>query len=340
MIKRVVAAVLISTLATTLPSCVTPQRPTPAQSAIGASRSQSLAGLGYSPINLQKTPGDTRYSGKFLVNGQPVQLLIDSGANSTDLDERLTNKLGLDTNNSIEVISRGALGRPVTARVGLGALTAGDLTAAPFPFMIASRSERHTATSRYDGQLGLDALSGLGALVDLSNGRMWIPGPPENVSSGGYLRPLGPRKGLSFDTLKLKRTGRLPHLHVRSKWGNRQLTWVVDTGAEVTVLAKETADKLGIQTKPSRSRIIDAAGDQAKVETAVLDQVVFDRLVVQKFQVAVVPLGKVQRTFRDSRGRPIDGIIGMDFLENSSAMLDSSSKLLYVGPPGVAPQIF
>ena len=298
-------------------------------------RSSSLAALGYNPIDLQKSPGDTRYSGKFLVNGQPVRLLIDSGANSTDIDSRLSSRLGIQTNDAIKVVSRGALGRPVASQVGVGSLTAGSVTAAPFPFMIAPHSGRHTATSRYDGQLGLDALSGLGALVDLSDGRMWVPGPRSRAARGSRIRPLGRHKGLAFEALELNRTGKLPHLHVKSTWGPHELTWVVDTGAEVTVLAQETAQRLGIPTQPSRSRIIDASGDQAPVEIAVLDQVIFKRLVVQKFQVAVISLDKVQRSFRDSRGRPIDGIIGMDFLEESGALLDSSSQLLYVGPPGI-----
>lgn len=296
--------------------------------------------MGYKSLPLLKTSGDTRYSGKFLVNGQPVQLLIDSGANSTDLNAKVSTKLGLETNDSIEVVSRGALGRPVSAQVGLGSLTAGGLTASPFPFMVAQHSDnRHTATSRYDGQLGLDALSGLGILIDLAGGHMWIPGPNAPLTRDGLIRPLGRRNALAFDALPLRQTGRLPHLHVRSRWGSQELTWIVDTGAEVTVLAKETADKLGIPTRPSRSRIIDASGDEAKASVAILDQVIFNRLVVQKFQVAVVPLAEVQRSFKDDRGRPIDGIIGMDFLEESSSLLDSSSKLLYVGQsPQQAPR--
>lgn len=337
MLSRLVILPLLSAFALLLASCVSP--PAAQRNPATVQRSQSLATLGYSPIELQKFPGDARYSGEFLVNGAPVRFLIDSGANSTDLDARLSKKLGIKTDNSIEVVSRGALGRPVSARVGLGSLTAGSVTASPFPFMIAPHTDRQTATSRYDGQLGLDALSGLGALIDLSNGLMWVPSHRSHMTPGSPIRPLGRHKGLAFDTLPLRRTGKLPHLHVKSTWGKHELTWVVDTGAEVTVLAQETADKLGIPTQASRSRIIDASGDQAKVGIAVLDAVVFNRLVISKFQVAVIPLGKVQRTFRDSRGRPIDGIIGMDFLEETSALLDSSSRLLYVGPPGAAPNV-
>ena len=192
MLSRLAILPLLSAFVLLLASCASP--PAAHRNPAIAQRSQSLATLGYSPIELQKLPGDSRYSGEFLVNGAPVRFLIDSGANSTDLDARLSKKLGIKTNNSIEVVSRGALGRPVSARVGLGSLTAGTVTASPFPFMIAPHSDRHTATSRYDGQLGLDALSGLGALVDLSNGKMWVPSHQSHMTPGSQIRPLGRHK--------------------------------------------------------------------------------------------------------------------------------------------------
>ncbi|NNC89964.1 MAG: clan AA aspartic protease [Akkermansiaceae bacterium] len=300
---------------------------------LGDSRSTVLANAGYSPLRLQKTPGDTRYSGRFQVNGKPVQLLIDSGANSTDLDAGLARQLGIQPDRTLKVVSRGALGRPVTSKVGLGTLTAGQITAAPFPFMLAPTTTVHTATSRYDGQMGLDALSGLGALVDLDRGQLWLPSSRASNARPGSIRPLGPTSGLGFETLPLRPARRLPHLILESSWNGRRLTWVVDTGAEVSVLAEESAKALGIATARSASRIIDASGDRAEVRIAYLRNVVFNRLVVSEFQVAVTSLGAVRDNFRDRNGRPIDGIVGMDFLEESAALLDSASGLLYVGKP-------
>lgn len=296
-------------------------------------RETRLAGLGYEPVPLQKSSGDARYSGRFLVNGKTVRFLIDSGANSTDLDYELALNYGIRPERSVKVISRGALGRPVTSWVGMGALGAGHVTATPFPFMLAPAVDRHTATSRYDGQMGLDALSGLAALVDLQAGRMWIPGPRAHNARRGDIFALGHREGLGFDALRLERAGHLPHLLVECSYAGQRLTWVVDTGAEVTVMASETVEELGLRTTPSRSKIIDASGDRASVRSAVLHNVVFGRLVVSEFQVAATPLATIRRTFRDRYNRPVDGIIGMDFLEESGALLDTASRVLYVGDP-------
>ncbi len=296
-------------------------------------RAGRLVSLGYEALPLQKSSGDARFSGRFKVNGKGVRFLIDSGANSTDLDHKLAIEFGIKPEKSVKVVSRGALGRPVTSRVGLGALEAGYVTATPFPFMLAPSADRHTATSRYDGQMGLDALSGLAALIDLQSGQLWIPGPGARNAGRGEIHPLGKQEGLGFDALHLRRAGRLPHLLVESRYNGQRLTWVVDTGAEVTVMASETIERLGIRTTPSRSKIIDASGDRAPVRTAILHNVVFGRLVVSEFQVAATPLTTIRRTFRDRHGRPVDGIIGMDFLEESSALLDTASKVLYVGDP-------
>ena len=296
-------------------------------------RAHRLADLGYEPIQLQKTTGDTRYSGRFRVNGKEVRFLIDSGANSTDLDYELALSYGIQPEESLKVISRGALGRPVTSRVGLGALGAGHVTATPFPFMLAPPTERHTATSRYDGQMGLDALSGLAALIDLQSGKLWIPGPDAKNAGKGDILALGKQEGLGFDSLRLQQAGALPHLLVECKFRGERLTWVVDTGAEVTVMAAETVQRMGLKSSPSRSKIIDASGDRASVRSSVLHNVIFGNLVVSEFQVAVTPLATIRRTFRDRYGRPVDGIIGMDFLEESSSLLDTASKVLYVGDP-------
>ncbi len=298
-----------------------------------ALREKKLTSLGYTPLPLKKISRDTRFSGKFLVNGEPVDLLIDSGANSTDLDTNLAPRLKLRIDSSAQVISRGALGRPVTSSVGLGVLSAGPVSALPFPFMLANEPLGDTATSRYDGQVGLDALEALGALIDLGSGKMWVPRRPQGGSELQRIKPIGEKNDLGFNVLTLRPAKSLPHLVLESEWNGRLVTWIVDTGAEVSVLSAESARQLGLKTASSSARIIDASGDDTPARSATFTNVVFDRLVVTEFQVAVIPLPVVRKNFHDQNGRIVDGIIGMDFLESTGALLDAGSHLLYVGDP-------
>ena len=185
----------------------------------------------------------------------------------------------------------------------------------------------------YKRQLGIDALSGLASLVDLRIGNLWIPGPRAGNAFEVGITALGKQEGLGLHVLPLEPAGRLPHLLVKCRYENHRLTWIVDTGAEVTVMASESAKRLGIPSVASRSKIVDASGDRASVRTALLHNLLFGRLLVHEFQVAVTPLGPIRQTFRDRSGRPVDGIIGMDFLEKSSALLDTASQVLYLGSP-------
>jgi predicted aspartyl protease len=296
-------------------------------------REAQLTELGYTALPLRKISMDSRYSGKFLVNGKSVNMLIDSGANSTDLVNRLAPKLGLKVDQKTRVVSRGALGRPVQSQIGVGVLSAGPVSALPFPFMLATEDLGSTATSRYDGQIGLDALQALGALVDLRSGQMWVPGKDAVNARDRSVRPLGFQKGLGFAALRMRRARDLTHLVLESEWNGRLVTWIVDTGAEVSVLSATSARKLGLETRPSGSRIIDASGDNAPARAATFHNVFFDQLVLTEFQVAVIPLPVVRENFKDRSGRAVDGIIGMDFLESTGALFDAGSRVLYVGDP-------
>ena len=299
----------------------------------GSGRGASLRELGYSELPLSKLRGDARYSGVFGVNGRPVRLLIDSGANSTDINEPHATKVGLKPDSSVAVVSRGALGRPVKSRLGRGTFQIGPVWAEQFPFTISPASERRTATSRYAGQIGLDAMMASGSLIDIPRGTIWVP-PQERLSMEGRgARRLGPRQDLGLKAVGLRPAGRFPHLIVESRVMGQRMTWIVDTGAEVSVLAQRSFDRLGLPSQATNAKMIDAAGDRIRVRAAQLPSVDFPGMQIRPFELIVAPLKNVQQVFKDGKGRPVDGIIGMDFLEQSQSLLDPGSQLLYLGLP-------
>ncbi len=293
-------------------------------------RGAALRDLGYVPLPLDQLENDARFSHLFTIGNTPMRLLIDSGANSTDIDGRLADQAGVKRLKSISVVSRGALGRAVTSGYGRGVLRAGPVEVSNFPFTLAPGGGKPTATSLYAGQLGLDGLDAMSALVDVPRASLWVPGPRSSQARTGEKAPLGARENLGMKMLHLKRTGRLPHLLLEGRVAGQRTTWVVDTGAEVSVMAEESFRKFNLPSRSSPSRIIDASGDRVGIRTAVLENVMFDGVRVRKFEIAVAPLGKVRDVFLDDQGRPVDGIIGMDFLRGGRALLDSESRLLYL----------
>ena len=321
-----VRGVLLAMGALILTQCATPP---PAAAVQG--RESTLRQMGYVPLRLDKVSRDVRFSRKFGVNGMPMRLLIDSGANSTDIDGTLADHAGVKRSKSISVISRGALGRPVRSGYGRGTLRAGPVEASNFPFTLSPSDGRKTATSRYAGQLGLDGLNGLSGLVDVPRASLWVPGPNSAQARSGNNRPLGEVKNLGTKVLHLKRAGNLPHLLLTGMVNGRRTTWVVDTGAEVTVMGAESFKQFGLPSYKTDSNIIDASGDKVGIRMAELQNVYFDGVLVKRFHIAVAPMKAVREVFRDSSGRPVDGIIGMDFLTKGNALLDTKSRLLYLG---------
>ncbi|MFT6861769.1 MAG: putative aspartyl protease, partial [Akkermansiaceae bacterium] len=300
---------------------------------LNGSRAGALKKMGYVSVPLQKIRGDSRFSGVFQVNDQPMRFLIDSGANSTDVDQQLATEVGLVRDLAVKVITRGALGREVSSGRGYGKLQVGPMVAREFPFTIAPDPGKKTSTSSYAGQVGLDALSATGALIDIPSGRMWVPGPRSEVGSRRFPSVLGPRRGLGDKILRMGTAGRLPHLILSGTLNGTPVAWVVDTGAEVSVMAAESFEQFNFPSRATNSRMIDASGDRISLRQARLQNLTFGGVNVAVFDISIAPLGTVRQYFRDSTGRPVDGILGMDFLTTGSALLDSGSGLIYLGRP-------
>lgn len=296
-------------------------------------RDGRLTALGYDAVRMQKISGDARYSANFLVNGSPMRFLIDSGANSTDVDKNLAASVGLRPNSRVKVITRGALGREVKSSRGVGTLQVGAMISRNFPFTLAPSSGRKTSTSSYAGQIGLDALGATGTLIDIPAGILWVPGVKSERARSPMPVVLGPRPGLGDQALALGTAGQLPHLILRGTLNGRVVTWVVDTGAEISVMAEESFRRFGLPSRATNSRMIDASGDRVALRRARLQNLRFGNVNVAVFDISIAPLSIVQRYFRDSNGRPVDGILGMDFLNTGSALLDPGSGILYMGMP-------
>ncbi len=300
---------------------------------LGGQRAQIMKGMGYVAVPLQKISDDVRFSGLFQVNGEPLRFLIDSGANSTDVESKIASRVGLKRDHSIKVITRGALGREIKSGHGRGSLRVGPMHADNFPFTIAPSSSRETSTSSYAGQVGLDALDATGAMLDIPAGKMWLPGRLSKRASNGDPRPLGVRSGLGQKVLRMGRAGRLPHLLLHGSLNGKHTSWVVDTGAEISVMAAESFQRFGLPSQATNSRMVDASGDRVALRRAQLKNLQFDEVNIRTFDMAIAPLSEVREHFRDPSGRPVDGILGMDFLTNGEVLLDSGSRILYMGNP-------
>lgn len=96
---------------------------------------------------------------------------------------------------------------------------------------------------------------------------------------------------------------------------------IVDTGASLTVISKEVADRLGLNLtdKESTIAVTLADGSRIKAYPMILASVKVADLEVKNVKAAVL---------QNSQDTPEDGLLGMSFLENFVIRIDAKSNKL------------
>jgi hypothetical protein len=120
--------------------------------------------------------------------------------------------------------------------------------------------------------------------------------------------------------LKLKLDGKLAYVSSTLYFGGEQLTLeqvLVDTGSRGSVFAADLVRAVGIRPEGTdRIRRIYGVGGSEFVYSKRVNRLAVDDLSVDDFEIQVGALGY---------GFPLDGIIGMDFLLATRAVIDLDS---------------
>ena len=95
---------------------------------------------------------------------------------------------------------------------------------------------------------------------------------------------------------------------------------MVDTGASLTVISKNIADRLGINQKSVLGEIdaVVADGRVVKAKAILLDSIAVGKARVERSIVAVLPTSESK----------MDGLLGMSFLKNFVVQVDAKNDLL------------
>jgi clan AA aspartic protease (TIGR02281 family) len=100
---------------------------------------------------------------------------------------------------------------------------------------------------------------------------------------------------------------------------------VFDTGAEMTVLSRRTAESLGLQPGSRRPVRLQTVAAQVQAPVAVLSSVECGGMRQTNLPVAVLDV---------DLGRQVDGILGMDFLGNYTIRIDNEASRIVLKPKG------
>jgi len=320
---KVLSLIFTSSMLLFLVSCTTSL-----SSSNGTIREQTLTSKGYTAFRLNSYSGDTRYWSTLKVAKRPIRMLLDSGANSTDIDQKSANSIGLRQNTDFEVVSKGALGREIKSKLSVTELEYESQKINPFVIVI---NEGHSRGSvgKYDGQVGVDALVESAALIELSKKRIWMP---KNDIRGHNSYPLLQKDpGLGFDAIPLHHFNKYSHLILKGSYNGKSVNWIVDTGAEVSVIDSGSARKLGLSVQKTGRKMVDISGDTSDLGLAYATGLRFQNTTIARVPLAVADLSNVKKSFKAKDGTIVDGILGVDFLESSQALLDPRSKIIYLG---------
>ena len=112
------------------------------------------------------------------------------------------------------------------------------------------------------------------------------------------------------------------------------MVWLVDCGAERSLLRRETVNRLGIKESRSgqNTQLVDAGGERVSLGHVKLKNARWEAHTFRSFVVGVAPMGNLRR-LRLAGGGPVDGVLGLDFLERHRAIIDLSARALWVRLP-------
>ena len=120
--------------------------------------------------------------------------------------------------------------------------------------------------------------------------------------------------------MKIRLDGRLPFVSTTLSYAERQLTLdhvLLDTGSAGTVFAADHVDRLGIEPEGTdKIRRIRGVGGSEFVYSKKLEWLALGNTQIKNFEIQV---GAMRYGFR------LDGILGMDFLLATRAIIDLGS---------------
>jgi predicted aspartyl protease len=175
-----------------------------------------------------------------------------------------------------------------------------------------------------NGLLGADFLLSERIAVDLGGARL-LPSPASVPA---------PRDSwVRLDLLAAAGRGNPLHF-LRMKVGGETFTCLVDSGAERSLLTREAAMRLGIKVSRSgqNTQLVDAGGGRVSLGRAKLKNPTWGAYRIPSFGVGVAPMGNLRR-LRTMDGGSVDGVLGLDFLERYSAIIDLPARALWVRLP-------
>lgn len=282
--------------------------------------------LGYRTVVLQGS-GSSQPTAQAVFADTKLSLLVDSGWSVTALDERVAR----DWKTAAQTGARigDALFRRMdpASVVVLENLHLGSTTFPAVPMLL--RSLKRGSGLRQDGVLGGDFLGRNFSLFDCGGRRLHVREFGLIRESREVLESFLRAKG--YEAIGLRNTGALVFA-CEVKIAGQTVNLLVDTGAAATVIDQDSANRLGLDPDDKRGRAIRGAG---RIGSSWLYQTQIGSLglggiTLTNLTIGVSDLSRWGIAGDGSRIEGVDGLMGMDVLGRSQAVIDYQGGKLWV----------
>lgn len=148
------------------------------------------------------------------------------------------------------------------------------------------------------------------------------PSPGRSATVGNALCLLG------FKPVRLREV-RSGHHVVEARVNGRPAAFVLDTGANVTVVHAPFAAQLGISGPGAAGQAVGLGGAR-QAQRVRLEELRVGNVPIRKPFVVRADLAQVVGPLSQLAGRPIHGVIGQDVMKEHRAVIDVARPVLYL----------
>ena len=291
-------------------------------STFGAGKNRPLPQLaGYKAVPVHYGPPNKMIM-SVRINGQPADLLVDTGSNEIILDADAAQSFGVrPSQRGWRYIGFTEIGGQLLPVGFVQTLTAGAMNFGSSPVVLRNSIRSGTGNGRVDGVLGLRVLRRHKAVINCRTRLVFFkldPARQMNLSSMATSQ--------RFTRIPLHREDS-GALTVPCSIRGESTRLIVDTGAFVTTFDQTFFKSLGIASEPTRVSARFASGATKHISAGRINDLKIGDFKVppEKFGVAALPGFALRQG-----GTRISGILGMDTLYICHAIIDLDGMNLFL----------
>lgn len=256
------------------------------------------------------------------INGQPANLLVDTGSNEVILDATVAESFGVQpSQRGLRYIRFTRINGQLLPVAFAQSLTAGGMSFGSTLVALRNSSHSDPGDTRVDGVLGLDLLINHKAVINCRTKLVFF-----KVDRARQVDLSSVALAEKFTKISLRREEN-GALTVPCSIRGQPARLLVDTGSFVTTFTEPVLKSLGIGLEPTRISARFPTGARTKVSAAQINDLKIGEFKVRpgKFGVAALP----NFAPRQRSGRMF-GILGMDTLYDCHAIIDLDGMSLFL----------